>query len=73
MVHNLESEKAKQQVFVCYLESVSGKLIQYTSEILQDKLLIRSINKGKVKLDINVHSIAPFIGFEITMITAKED
>ena len=69
----MKSVKAGQQVLVCYLESVSGKLSQYTSEILQDKLIIRSVNKGKVKLDINVHSIAPFIGFDITMIDAKED
>ena len=70
---NLESVKVEQQVFVSYLESISGKLSQYTSEILQDKLIVRSINKGKIKLDINVHTIAPFIDFDIRIIDAEGD
>ena len=61
-----ETEKIPQslieeqnQIFVVNLESVGGKLAQYTAEILQDKLIIKSANKGKIKLELNVNTFAP--------------
>ena len=49
----------RNKTFVAYLESVGGKLAQYTAEILQDKLIIKSANTGKIKLELNVNTFAP--------------
>ena len=56
-------ESDEVNVFACYLESVSGKLSEYSVEILQDNILIKS-SKGKVKLQFNVNTISPFSGGE---------
>ena len=53
----------ESNVFVCYLESVSGKLSEYSVEILEDNILIKS-SKGKIKLQFNVNTITPFAGGE---------
>ena len=65
---NSESLKEKQSIFETYLDTVALKKAKYTTEILQDKLIIRCNKKGKVKLELNVQTIAPLLSFETALI-----
>ena len=49
------------QVFKSYLQSATGKLNEYTVEVQQDQLLIKS-SKGMVKMQLQVNDISPFSG-----------
>ena len=52
-----------------YLDTVTSKLAKYTAEILQDKLIIRCTEKGKVKLELNVQTIAPSLSLETALLS----
>ena len=54
---------------MAYLESVSGKLSSYIVEVQWDKLLIKSKNTQKVKMEFDMQTIAPFSGSEKVMMT----
>ena len=49
-----------KQFFTSYLESTSGNLKPYTAEITYDKLLIKSRNQNKAKLEFDLPTIAIF-------------
>ena len=49
-----------KQIFTSYLESMSGNLKPYTAEVTYDKILIKSRNLNKVKLEFDLPTIAIF-------------
>ena len=61
--------KSGMKVFMAYLESVSGKLSSYIVEVQADKLLIKSRNTQKLKMEFDMQTIAPFSGSEKAMMT----
>ena len=61
--------KSGMKVFMAYLESVSGKLSSYIVEVQNDKLLIKSRNTQKLKMEFDMQTIAPFSGSEKVMMT----
>ena len=61
--------KAGNHVFSAYLESVTGKLYTYIVEVGWDKLLIKSKNTNKLKMEFDMQTIAPFSGSEKVMMT----
>ena len=65
----MSEKRTEQQIFACHLESVNNKLASYTAEVTKDKLIIRSMNKGKVKLELDIQTIAPSIGFETVLVS----
>ena len=48
---------------------MNNKLSQYTAEITSDKLIVRSMDKGKVKLELAIQTIAPFLGLEKAVVS----
>ena len=56
-----QNKPKEGHVFSGFLESVKGTLSEYTVEILQDMLFIKS-KKGKVNLQLNVRTISPLFG-----------
>ena len=47
-------EPDNKQVFTSYLESVSGSIKPYTTELTQDKLLIKCRKLNKIKLEFDL-------------------
>ena len=66
-------KKARNFVIPAYLESVSGKLSEYIVEIGPDKLLIKSKNTNKLKMEFDIQTIAPFAGSEKVMMTEMDN
>ena len=56
--------EADKQIFTSYLESVSGTIKPYTTEVTRDKLLIKCRNQIKVKLEFDLRTIAIFQSYE---------
>ena len=65
--------KAGNLVIPAYLESVSGKLSAYIVEVGSDKLLIKSKNTNKIKMEFDMQTIAPFSGSEKVMMTDMDN
>ena len=50
-----------------YLENRDDNLTQYILKVLLDKLLVKKPNSNKVKLELELESIAPFTDFYPTI------
>ena len=61
--------KAGNLVIPAYIESVSGKISAYIVEVGWDKLIIKSKNTNKLKIEFDMQTIAPFSGSEKVMMT----
>ena len=69
MKANSPTKAGNHHVFSAYLESVTGKRSKYIVEVGWDKLLIKSKNTNKLKIEFDMQTIAPFSGSEKVMMT----
>ena len=51
--------KTTPHVFSAFLENSGNELTPYTFEVHEDKLIVKKLNTNKVKLELELNSMAP--------------